>query len=86
MVSLYRKKLGSSGRIIVRESGTESVVRIMLEGDKTGVITEYAQNLARKLTEVMNYKSEKQLATEQMLREIRDETDNGLQVLPELKT
>ena len=86
MVSLYRKKLGSSGRIIVRESGTESVVRIMLEGDKTGVITEYAQNLARKLTEVMNYKSEKQLATEQMLREIRDETDNGLRVLPELKT
>lgn len=86
MVSDYKKKLGRDGRIIVRESGTESVVRIMIEGKRTGVITEYSQNLAKKLTEVMNFKSEKQLATEQMLREIKDETDNGLSVLPQLKT
>ncbi|SDB32961.1 phosphoglucosamine mutase [Ruminococcaceae bacterium FB2012] len=85
LVTEYKKRLGHDGRIIVRESGTESVVRIMIEGKRTGVITEYAQNLAAKLTEVMNSKSEKQLRTEEMLREIKEETDNGLSVLPQLK-
>ena len=66
LVTEYKKRLGHDGRIIVRESGTESVVRIMIEGKRTGVITEYAQNLA-------------------MLREIKEETDNGLSVLPQLK-
>lgn len=85
MVSDYKKRLGHDGRIIIRESGTESVVRIMIEGKRTGVITEYANNLAAKLSEVMNTKTEKQLAAESMLREIREETDNGLSVLPALK-
>ncbi len=85
MVSDYKKRLGHDGRIIIRESGTEAVVRIMLEGKKTGVITEYANNLAAKLTEVMNHKSEKELAAEEMLRQIREEAENGLTVLPELK-
>ena len=84
MVSEYKKKLGKEGRIIVRESGTESVVRIMIEGRKTGLITEYANNLAKKLDEVMHYKSEKQLETEKMLREIKQERDEGLSLLPEL--
>ena len=84
LVSEYKKRLGHDGRIIIRESGTESVVRIMVEGKRTGVITEYAQNLAAKLTEVMNAKTEKELQTEEMLREIREETDNGLSVLPQL--
>ena len=85
MVSDYKKKLGRDGRIIVRESGTESLVRIMIEGRKTGVITEYSKNLAAKLDEVMHYKSEKQIAAEEMLREIKEETDNGLSVLDALK-
>lgn len=85
LVSEYKKRLGHDGRIIVRESGTESVVRIMIEGKRTGVITEYAQNLAARLTEVMNMKTEKELQTEEMLRELREETDNGLSVLPQLK-
>lgn len=85
MVSEYKKKLGHDGRIIVRESGTESVVRIMLEGKKTGVITEYAQNIAERLREVMNTKTEKELETEKMLREIKQERDEGLSILPALK-
>ena len=85
MVSDYKKRLGHDGRIIVRESGTEAVVRIMIEGKRTGVITEYAQNLAAKLDEVVNTKTEKELAAAEMLREIREETDNGLSVLPILK-
>ena len=42
----YSAKLGTEGRIFVRESGTEPLVRIMIEGKKTGVITEYANNIA----------------------------------------
>lgn len=42
----YSGKLGTEGRIYVRESGTEPLVRIMIEGKKTGVITEYAKNIA----------------------------------------
>ena len=84
LVSEYKKRLGHDGRIIIRESGTESVVRIMIEGKRTGVITEYARNLAAKLTDIMNTKTEKELQTEEMLREIREETDNGLSVLPQL--
>ncbi len=42
----YSQKLGTEGRIYVRESGTEPLVRIMIEGKKTGVITEYAKNIA----------------------------------------
>ncbi|MBR4555225.1 MAG: phosphoglucosamine mutase [Ruminococcus sp.] len=86
LVSEYKKKLGTDGRIIVRESGTESLVRIMIEGKRTGVITEYAKVLAEKLREVMDTRTEKELQAEQMLRQLREERDNGLSVLPELKT
>lgn len=42
----YSRRLGTEGRIYVRESGTEPLVRIMIEGKKTGLITEYARNIA----------------------------------------
>ena len=42
----HSRKLGTEGRIYVRESGTEPLVRIMIEGKKTGLITEYAKNIA----------------------------------------
>ena len=48
----YTEKLGSDGRILVRESGTEPLVRVMIEGRLTGVITEYANEIA-KLIEAM---------------------------------
>ncbi len=46
LIMNYSQKLGTEGRIYVRESGTEPLVRIMIEGKKTGVITEYAKNIA----------------------------------------
>ena len=36
----------------VRESGTEPLVRIMIEGKKTGVITEYAKNIAETIERI----------------------------------
>ncbi|MBR1739335.1 MAG: phosphoglucosamine mutase [Ruminococcus sp.] len=45
-IKLYEEKLGGEGRILVRESGTEPLVRVMIEGKKTGVITDYAHRIA----------------------------------------
>ncbi len=48
-ISGYEKKLGSSGRILVRESGTEPLIRVMLEGKDTAKINEYALAIADKI-------------------------------------
>lgn len=51
-IKMYKEKLGDDGRILVRESGTEPLVRVMLEGKKTGIITEYANNIAKLIEEM----------------------------------
>ena len=51
-IKLYSDKLGNDGRILVRESGTEPLVRVMIEGKLTGVITEYANNIAKLVEEM----------------------------------
>jgi phosphoglucosamine mutase len=40
------EKLGSLGRVLVRESGTEPLVRVMLEGKNISEITDYANEIA----------------------------------------
>lgn len=52
MIMDYSQRLGTEGRIYVRESGTEPLVRIMIEGKKTGVITEYANNIAQTIQRI----------------------------------
>lgn len=45
-------KLGSDGRVLVRESGTEPLVRVMLEGRHIDEITAYANEIAKLVEEM----------------------------------
>ena len=38
--------LGTSGRLLVRYSGTENKLRVMLEGKDEKIITDYADSIA----------------------------------------
>lgn len=46
LIQSVEQKLGSSGRILVRYSGTEPKIRVMLEGEDQKVITDYADEIA----------------------------------------
>jgi len=45
-----RQKLGNAGRLIVRPSGTEPVIRIMGEGDDKAMIEEVVEGIVDALT------------------------------------
>ncbi len=47
IVKKMEKKLGKNGRILVRESGTEPVIRIMIEGEKKNSIQAMADELGQ---------------------------------------
>ena len=39
-------KIGNDGRVLVRASGTEPLIRVMIEGMNQEVITQYAESIA----------------------------------------
>jgi phosphoglucosamine mutase len=45
-IAEIERELGENGRLLVRYSGTESKLRIMLEGQDEGAIRRYADDLA----------------------------------------
>lgn len=51
IISENQKKLGSAGRILVRESGTEPLIRVMIEGKKFRIINDMAIEIADKIKE-----------------------------------
>jgi len=50
----YEQKLGDTGRILVRPSGTEPLIRVMIEGEDIELIRKLALELAEKVKVILN--------------------------------
>ncbi|SJM96273.1 phosphoglucosamine mutase (fragment) [Crenothrix polyspora] len=52
-VKAIEKKLGSEGRVLLRSSGTEPLIRVMIEGQDEVAVTNYAHDLADTVKEAI---------------------------------
>jgi phosphoglucosamine mutase len=53
VVNSIEKRMGGRGRVLLRSSGTEPVVRVMVEGEDVDLVNQYAQELAHDVNEVI---------------------------------
>lgn len=52
-IERLEKKFAGEGRVLIRPSGTEPLVRVMIEGKDKNVIQEEAENLAKLIQDIM---------------------------------
>ncbi len=52
-VKAIEKQLGATGRVLLRASGTEPLIRVMVEGESEDKVTDYANQLAEQVTKLM---------------------------------
>ncbi len=52
-VDAIEKRMGSRGRVLLRSSGTEPAVRVMVEGEDVDLVNQYAQELAHDVNELI---------------------------------
>jgi len=53
-IARAESRLGSNGRVLVRPSGTEPAIRVMVEGAEAGLVVELADELAALAGERLN--------------------------------
>jgi len=46
--------MGGRGRVLLRPSGTEPLVRVMVEGEDADLVSQYAQELAHDVNQVIS--------------------------------
>jgi phosphoglucosamine mutase len=52
-VKAIEKKLGDTGRVLLRASGTEPLIRVMVEGQQEDLVKNYAQQIADEVKKAM---------------------------------
>lgn len=51
-LALAERKMGKTGRVVLRPSGTEPLVRVMVEGEQSDIVNEVSQNIATVVEQV----------------------------------
>ena len=53
IVEEFEKMIGDKGRLLVRKSGTEPVIRVMAEGEDREIVTKVVDNVAEALENII---------------------------------